>query len=256
MNPNYPHQFRYFEQFKDIQEVLSILHCKTMYCYKKVSLRKFITSEKRKELRSIVNHPGGVSLRRGRQVVFFTVVNPMDNQDGSGETLCDLSFCAAPASFLTRIDSHLCRVFLLHRLRLPLLFSVRACRCGRFLDPFGHHRASCSGFAVESAAARICREGGARVTVNMLVRDMDFPVPNARDARRLEIVADWVPFFGGVQLAVGTSVVSPLHCDGSPHRGAANIDAAVAQHKKETTYPDLIGPKARYPGWRNGRTQV
>ena len=47
-----------------------------------------------KELRSIVNHgliPGGVSLRTGRQAVFFTTVNPMDNQDGFGETLCDLS---------------------------------------------------------------------------------------------------------------------------------------------------------------------
>ena len=97
---------------------------------------------------------------------------------------------------------------------------------------FLHHRASCSragvlgrrGFAVESAAARICREGGARVTVNMLVRDMDLPVPNARDARRLEIVADGLPLFGGVQLALDTTLVSPLHCDGSPHRGAANND--------------------------------
>ena len=47
-----------------------------------------------KELRSIVNHgfiPGGVSLKTGRQAVFFTVVNPMDNQDGLGETVCDLS---------------------------------------------------------------------------------------------------------------------------------------------------------------------
>ena len=47
-----------------------------------------------KELRSIVNHgltPGGVSLKTSRQAVFFTVVHPMDNQDGSGETLCDLS---------------------------------------------------------------------------------------------------------------------------------------------------------------------
>ena len=32
-----------------------------------------------------MNHgliPGGVSLRTGRQAEFFTVVNPMDNQDG------------------------------------------------------------------------------------------------------------------------------------------------------------------------------
>ena len=41
-----------------------------------------------------MNHgliPGGVSLKTGRQAVFFTEVNPMDNQDGLGETLCDLS---------------------------------------------------------------------------------------------------------------------------------------------------------------------
>ena len=41
-----------------------------------------------------MNHgliPGGVSLRTGRQAVFFTVVNPMDNQDGFEETLFDLS---------------------------------------------------------------------------------------------------------------------------------------------------------------------
>ena len=47
-----------------------------------------------KELRSTVNHgliPGGVSLRTGRQAVFFTVVNPMDNQEDLGETPCDLS---------------------------------------------------------------------------------------------------------------------------------------------------------------------
>ena len=40
-----------------------------------------------KELRSIVNHgliPRGVSLKTGRHAVFFTVVNPMDNQDGLG----------------------------------------------------------------------------------------------------------------------------------------------------------------------------
>ena len=41
-----------------------------------------------KELRSIVNHgliPGGVSLRTGRQAVFFTIVNPMDKQGGIEE---------------------------------------------------------------------------------------------------------------------------------------------------------------------------
>ena len=82
-----------FAQSNDIQEVQSILHCKTMYCYQKVSPSIFITSENGKEFRSIVNHGliPGVSLKTGRQAVFFTVVNPMDSQDGLGETLCDLS---------------------------------------------------------------------------------------------------------------------------------------------------------------------
>ena len=34
--------------------------------------------------------PGGVSLNTGRQAVFFTVVDLMDDQDGLGEFLCDL----------------------------------------------------------------------------------------------------------------------------------------------------------------------
>ena len=55
-------------------EVQSILHCKTMYCYQKVVPSMFITSE-----------------NDGPQAVFFTVVDPMDDEQGSKETLCDLS---------------------------------------------------------------------------------------------------------------------------------------------------------------------
>ena len=74
-----------FEHSWDIQEAQSILHCKTMYCYQKVS-QSFLSRRKRKRIE--VNSeswfdPGGVSLRTGRQAVFFTVVIPMDNQDGS-----------------------------------------------------------------------------------------------------------------------------------------------------------------------------
>ena len=76
---SYPRTFRKYK---------SILHCKTMYCYLKVSPSIFITSETGKNCGLIL---GGVSLKTGRQAVFFTVVNPMDNQDGWGETLCDLS---------------------------------------------------------------------------------------------------------------------------------------------------------------------
>ena len=34
--------------------------------------------------------PGGKSLRRGRQAVFFTTVNPMEDENVMGETPCDL----------------------------------------------------------------------------------------------------------------------------------------------------------------------
>ena len=47
-----------------------------------------------KELRSIVRNglvPGGFSTKTGRHAVFFTVVNPMDHEQGLRETFCDSS---------------------------------------------------------------------------------------------------------------------------------------------------------------------
>ena len=165
-----------------------------------------------------------------------------------------MSLSAVPSSPQTRIESQLFRVLLLRRLRLPLPPASRLCRCGRLLDNFGHHRASCAqagvlgrrGFAVESTAARICQEARGRVATNVLVRDFDIPVPI--DARRLEVVVDGLPLFGGAQLAVDTTLVSSLHCDGSPHQGAADVDGAVlgaARRRKERTYPELVRPGRR-----------
>ena len=69
-----------------------------------------------------------------------------------------------------------------------------------------------------------------------------------RDARRLEVVVDGLPLFGGAQLAVDTTLVSALHCDGSAIRGAPNSDGialALARRRKERTYPELVGPRHR-----------
>ena len=63
------------------------------------------------------------------------------------------------------------------------------------------------GVALESAAARIRREAGGLVTTNVMVGDLDLSVPNAADARRLEVVVDGLPLFGGAQLAVDTTLV-------------------------------------------------
>ena len=83
----------------------------------------------------------------------------LHSQSGPGS---GLALSSAPSCPALRIDSHLFRVLLLRRLRLPLPPVSRTCRCGRLLDPFGHHRAACSragvlgrrGFALESVGAR------------------------------------------------------------------------------------------------------
>ena len=87
---------------------------------------------------------------------------------------------------------------------------------------------------VESAAARICREAGGRVSTNVFVRDLDLGTP-VTDTRRLEVVVDGLPLFGGVQLAVDTTLVSTLNCDGSAHWGAADRDGAVLAARRHGT---------------------
>ena len=59
---------------------------------------------------------------------------------------------------------------------------------------------------------------------------------------------DSLPLFGGAQLAVDTTLVSALHCDGSAIRGAPSSDGialALARRRKERTYPELVGPRHR-----------
>ena len=129
----------------------------------------------------------------------------------------------------------------------------RTCRCGRQLDQFGHHRAACPeagkrGFPLECAAAQVCREGGARVSTNVFVRDMDLAVHNALDSRRLEVVADGLSLWRGAQLAIDTTMVSPLRRNGTTRPRAANFDGAaleVARRRKEATYPELSGEGGR-----------
>ena len=130
-----------------------------------------------------------------------------------------MALSVSPSSIFTRVEPQLFRVLLLRRLRISLPFSRRFCRCGRSLDAFGHHHAACS------RAGVLGRRGFA-----------------------LEVVADGLPLFGGAQLAVDTTQVSPLHADGSPHRHAADSDGSVlatARRRKERTHPELEGPESR-----------
>ena len=152
-----------------------------------------------------------------------------------------------------RIEAQSFRLLLYRRrLRFPLPLSLRTCRCGRQLDSFGHHRAACHvagvlgrrGFPLECAAAQVCREAGARVTTNMLVRDMDLGHFDALDARRLEVVADGLTLWRGAQLAIDTTLVSPLKADGTARNRAADRDGAVlveARRRKQRTCPRTLG---------------
>ena len=71
---------------------------------------------------------------------------------------------------------------------------------------------------------------------------------NAVDGRRLEVVADGLSLWHGAQPAIDTTLVSPLHSDGSARRRAADNDGAaleVARRRKERTYPELAGEGGR-----------
>ena len=50
------------------------------------------------------------------------------------------------------------------------------------------------GFALESAAARVCREAAGRATLNVQVCDLDLPPRGAVD-KRLGLLLRWLPKF-------------------------------------------------------------
>ena len=93
--------------------------------------------------------------------------------------------------------------------------SAHFCRCGRPLDVRGHHRSACGragvlgrrGFPLESAAVRLCREAGGRVSVNVLVADLDLLPHGWFDNWKIEVVVDGLPLFHGAQLAVDATLV-------------------------------------------------
>ena len=75
-----------------------------------------------------------------------------------------------------------------------------------------------------------------------------------REIDILEIVAEGLPLFGGVQLVVDTTLVSPLRGEGSPRPNAAVRDGValqVARRRKERTHPELVG-RVRVLGWSSG----
>ena len=149
------------------------------------------------------------------------------------------------------VDPFLFRTLLLERLRLPLLVTEAVCEeCGAPLDVNGRHRAACplSGCLKTRAApmqrviARVCREAGATVRLNTMLKDMNVGV-KAGDERRIEVLAQGLPLHGGAQLVVDATVRSLLTCEGHPCPRADREDGAVlldARLDEEDAHPELL----------------
>ena len=170
--------------------------------------------------------------------------------------LSPLPFTVLPTDRFTRFDPQPFRVLLLRRLHFPLPLTARQCRCGRPLDACGHHRSACAvagvlgrrGCPLETAAAQVCREAGARVRLNTMVRDLDLLPGALLDNGRLEVVADGLSLFNGAQLAIDTTMVSALRGDGTARRGAQHTSGTAimsARRRKELTCPELSGDGGR-----------
>ena len=147
--------------------------------------------------------------------------------------------------------SDLFRVLLLRRLRRPLPLTARHCRCRRPLDSFGDHRATCATSGalrsragpLERAAAWVCREAGARVRTHVLVTDLNVTTTSRLDNRRIEVIAHGLPLHNGAQLAVDTTLASPLTSTGEPSRQGRHPRSPAlraARQAKERTYPELV----------------
>ena len=163
--------------------------------------------------------------------------------------MAGMALSTSPTSHLTRLQPRLFRTILLRRLRQPLPLSERSCRCGRPLDSSGHHRAACAqagvlerrGFAVESAAARIFREAGSRVRVNVFVRDMDLIMPHAK----AEDWRSWLTACLYSEDANWPSTQPLLEPSISMGQLAWERQTGKEWRDKEATYPELVGPRSR-----------
>ena len=157
---------------------------------------------------------------------------------------------AAPTCRECTLQPEVFQALIRRRLRWPLPLSCARCHgCRNELDHLGDHFNACmqSGRVKlratpsEHMVAQICREAGARVRPNVLLRDLNLAVDSA-DERRIEVIASGLPVFGGSQLAIDVTLRSPLRRDGSHSADADWLDgaaAARARADKERKYPEL-----------------
>ena len=158
----------------------------------------------------------------------------------------------APSAAEFVIEPTTFRTLLLERLNLPLQIVEKRCACGELLDSKGRHRAACTAsgrvrsraVATERCVQRICREAGAIVQPNALLRDMNIGVCTADD-RRIEVLASGLPLHGGAQLAVDVTLRGFLTAQGESRIGGGGGGQFLANARadKERKYHELLGSK-------------
>ena len=161
------------------------------------------------------------------------------------------AFTTIPYTTEVTYPDHIFRILMFRRLRLPLPHTERVCRCRRNLDTLSDHRAACAragvlrsrGVPLEHAAARVCREAGARVTMHTRLANLNIPAVQRVDDRTIEVIANGLPLWHGSQLAIDTTLVSPLTAAAEPRRRGGRYAAAAlhtARQNKQRTYPELL----------------
>ena len=99
---------------------------------------------------------------------------------------------------------------------------------------------------MERMLAQILREGGARVRFNQFVRDLNVPAVSIQDQRRIEVIAEGLSLYRGKQIAIDTTLVSPLSSEGAPRFQSNLYDAAAIQdavRRKRQVYSDVFAAR-------------
>ena len=167
--------------------------------------------------------------------------------------MASAALTAIPSKKEFRLAPQPFRILLLRRLRPPLPLS--ACRCGRPFDVLGHHRAACGTAGVLGQSwlgpgerRSTCVSRGRRTCSSERPCARHGP-PRVQPARwTLEVVVDGLPLWNGAQLAIDTTVVSPVRSDGTVRAGTASIKGKaldVAKARKARRYPELSGEHGR-----------
>ncbi len=156
---------------------------------------------------------------------------------------------AAPTSRDCTLEPELFQAWIRRRLRWPLPLSESKCSCGLPVDELGDHFGACMASgrvkkrapAVERVVAQICREAGARVRTDVMLRDLNLAAL-ATDERRIEVIASGLPVYGGAQLAIDVTLRSALGRGGEPRPQTHWRDGAAAEDAradKEAKYPEI-----------------